>query len=197
MSMSEIYQKIRDNPDKTICDQCGHEMQVGDYPFCPHGQGTNARGRDEIPGGVWLENYGPTPVQVFSHSERRAIMKARGLQEMVRHVGVPGTDKSPHTTDFSRGSIDPYTLAAAAALVARVGGQAEKASDPEDDRTIDPAIRQIHTTGDRGDVKVVLEAVAASALYEKDINDAEQMLGTIRKMEEAEEEGENVKSLDA
>ncbi len=26
------------------CDDCGHEMQIGDYPYCPHGRGTEHKG---------------------------------------------------------------------------------------------------------------------------------------------------------
>jgi hypothetical protein len=32
-----------------------------------------------------------------SRSEHKAAMKARGLRLMETHVGLPGTDKSPHT----------------------------------------------------------------------------------------------------
>jgi hypothetical protein len=41
---------------------------------------------DSIIGGLTIHNLGPTPVTVFSHSERRAIMKARGLVEKVEHM---------------------------------------------------------------------------------------------------------------
>ena len=75
--------------------------------------------RDEIPGGVTLENYGHEPVTFYSHSERRAYMKAHGLQEMVRHVGVPGSDKSPYTTSWA--TSDPYTLEQARLLLERTG----------------------------------------------------------------------------
>ena len=74
--------------------------------------------RDEIPGGVTLENYGHEPVTFYSHSERRAYMKAHGLQEMVRHVGVPGSDKSPYTTSWA--TSDPYTLEQARLLLERL-----------------------------------------------------------------------------
>lgn len=57
--------------------------------------------RDEIPGGVWIENLGPKPVKVYSHSERRDLMRAAGVEEFVRHQPVPGSDKSPHTTRWT------------------------------------------------------------------------------------------------
>jgi hypothetical protein len=56
--------------------------------------------RDEIPGGFIDENLGPEPVRYDSKSERRRLMKERGLvgdMDAVRHVGVQGSDKSPYT----------------------------------------------------------------------------------------------------
>jgi len=125
------------------CDKCGHPFMIGDWPFCPHGESHGGAIRDDIPGGVLLENYGPHPVRVYSHSERKRLMaqpridpvtgKEYRLSEFVRHVGVPGTDKSPHTTDWGK-SMDPYTLEAARALVSRVcapddGGESERLPD--------------------------------------------------------------------
>lgn len=40
---------------------------------------------------------------VRSHSERRALMKARGLIEHIDHVGLPGSDKAKHTTSWNSG----------------------------------------------------------------------------------------------
>lgn len=39
------------------------------------------------------DNSGPTPIHVTSRTQRRQIMKERGLKEMVRHV-----DGSKHTS---------------------------------------------------------------------------------------------------
>lgn len=85
------------------CDECGAELEVGSYPFCPHGKGSQMVESDDIPGGMWIENLGPVPVKVYSHTERLAIMRSRGLNEYVRHMGVPGSDKSPHTTNWDVG----------------------------------------------------------------------------------------------
>lgn len=81
------------------CEGCGNEIEVGSWPFCPdHRKATPNIIRDEIVGGLTIENLGSTPVTVYSHSERKAIMRARGLVEKVQHVGERGSDKSPHTT---------------------------------------------------------------------------------------------------
>jgi hypothetical protein len=66
------------------CTRCGQTITIGDWPFCPHGRGTYAAIADDIPGGLVLHNLGPTPVRVYSHTERRRIMRAQGLRECVR-----------------------------------------------------------------------------------------------------------------
>jgi len=105
------------------CTGCGALRVTGDWPGCPHGKGGGTNLKDEYPGGIWIENLGPEPVKVYSESERLRLAKQRGLQPMVRHVPVPGTDKSPHTTDWSR-SIDAQTLENARILVERQGQKA-------------------------------------------------------------------------
>jgi hypothetical protein len=85
----------------TQCDRCGETLYVGDYPFCPHGRGASGALSDDIPGGRTYENLGPVPVTVYSKSELRRELKARGLEEFVRHVPVPGSDRSPHTTSWT------------------------------------------------------------------------------------------------
>lgn len=77
-------------------------------------------------------NLGREPVHIRSKSQRRALMAAGGLEEFIRHTPVPGTDKSPYTTDWSKGSMDPQTLANAKALVDRVYGGVVPAK-PEDE----------------------------------------------------------------
>ena len=80
------------------CEICQAEIDVGDWPYCPHGSPSFKVIPDTIPGGLWLENLGPTPVRVHSHSERRDLMRAHGLRESVRHVGTRDGDRSPHTS---------------------------------------------------------------------------------------------------
>ncbi len=116
-----------------LCESCGREIEIGDWPRCPHGHGAGVRIGDEIPGGIVLENYGPDPVRVYSHSERKALMKARGLEEMVRHVGVPGTDKSPHTTDLHAGCVTAEMLENARVLVSRSAEPRTVRTDRDDE----------------------------------------------------------------
>lgn len=83
----------------SLCDKCGVAVTAtNNWPFCPHGRSNWTARADDIPGGMVLENMGPEPVTVYSHSERRRLLHERGLQEFVRHVPLRGSDKSPHTT---------------------------------------------------------------------------------------------------
>ena len=63
------------------------------------------------------ENGLPHPVRIRSWSEYRRLMKQHGCEPAVRHIGVPGSDKSPHTTSWS--SIAPQTLVDAKAMLER------------------------------------------------------------------------------
>jgi hypothetical protein len=86
----------------TTCERCGKVLQLGEYPFCG---GRNSHGfpmaglkqiGDEID--EWNENVGHEPVHFRSRQERKRYLKEHNLQEFVRHVGEPGSDKSKHTS---------------------------------------------------------------------------------------------------
>lgn len=95
------------------CDTCHAEIQVGDYPFCPHGPTKVAIIGDDIPGGMWVENGLPQPTKVYSHSEHRALLAAHGCEIRAKWAG-------PHDKIMSRWDApDAYTLDAAAQLVTR------------------------------------------------------------------------------
>ena len=91
------------------CTRCPWQGEIrvepGTHPPCPYCGSQTERYyiagydivRDEIPGGQWIENLGPTPVKVYSKSELRHEMAIRGLEQHVKHVGLPGSDKSPNT----------------------------------------------------------------------------------------------------
>jgi hypothetical protein len=83
------------------CEKCGAVVAIGDFPFCPHGRFRGNAESDGIPGGETLENVGPEPVTFYSRSEKRRYLKEHGLVEFVRHVPVPGSDTSPHTTSWT------------------------------------------------------------------------------------------------
>jgi hypothetical protein len=129
-----------------VCDSCGQEEEDvfahrrSEVPVCSHCGGTRStrygyasRASAVLGDAIDFvsENAGPTPVRFTSRAERKRHLKEKGLAEFVRHVGVPGTDKSPHTTDWSKGSIDATTLANAEALVGRVCGGVSRAEADE------------------------------------------------------------------
>lgn len=82
------------------CDRCGEELQVGSWPFCPHGTSHLHVIQDSVPGGLWVENFGPKPMRFDSHSEKRRYMDVHGIRSQVRHIGTQGSDKNPHTQRF-------------------------------------------------------------------------------------------------
>lgn len=79
----------------TACDKCGKDLAIGEWPFCPHGFGTNNVIGDEID--EINENVGHQPVRFTSRIEKRRYLKEHGLSEFVRHVGQQGSDKNPNT----------------------------------------------------------------------------------------------------
>lgn len=69
------------------CDKCGTELVIGDYPFCPHGRGSNTVVGDDIPGGQIFENGFATPQKFYSKSEHRRALDARGLHVVAKNAG--------------------------------------------------------------------------------------------------------------
>ena len=119
-----------------ICERCGVTLQIGDYPFCK-GCPDDHHGRrggivtDEIPGGQVIENLGPVPVRVFSHSERLRIASEQGLREPTK-ADLPF---SRSVTDWA--TIDPKTLENAQVLVTRRVWSPE-GDDPDAQVTVRP-----------------------------------------------------------
>jgi hypothetical protein len=99
------------------CDTCGKELQVSEWPFCPHGFGVNTVVPDDIPGGQVFENGFETPQKFYSKSEHRRALDARGLHVVAKNAG-PDDKICPRW--------DTVDLEAAAQLVQR-GIQARQA----------------------------------------------------------------------
>lgn len=88
------------------CSKCGYVTQIGDWPFCKGSPDDHKRVSfnvqdDSIPGGIWIKhglcNEDGTPKRYDSKSEIRRAEKEKGWTNVVTHVGLPGSDKSPHT----------------------------------------------------------------------------------------------------
>lgn len=78
---------------------------------------------------ILQENGFRHPTRFTSKAALSKALDAKGLEIRVRHMPIPGTDKSPHTTDWSRGGVD---LVAATAAVSEPRGKAVPAADEAD-----------------------------------------------------------------
>lgn len=115
------------------CDKCGKELRIGMFPFCPHGTGLASVVGDECD--IVQENGFHEPTRFTSKRELTRALAEKGLEMRVRHVTIPGTDRSPYTTDWSRGCVD---LEAARVLVTR---PSERASgSPKDSDVTVPVV---------------------------------------------------------
>ena len=101
------------------CDRCGTVFGVGADWRCPHERMQGAVRDDSFIGGKTFENLGDTPVTFHSKTDYRRYLQTHGIEECVRHVPVPGSDKSPHTTSWA--AVSQETLDGAKAMLERVG----------------------------------------------------------------------------
>lgn len=117
------------------CTTCGAEQvdvwaQPGGVTRCLCGGATERLWRtravmsDECD--IVQENGFHDPTRFTSKAALRKALDAKGLEMRVRHVPIPGTDHSPYTTDWSRGSVD---LAAAVAAVSEPRGKVTTTTD--------------------------------------------------------------------
>lgn len=57
------------------CDECGKELEIGDFPFCPHG-----RPLEHHPFiAFWDNNIAERPVYIESDRQREKLMRQGGL----------------------------------------------------------------------------------------------------------------------
>lgn len=70
-----------------ICDVCQRDVQVGDWPWCPHPHGSSVSViDDELEGGPrWFETMGDAPVYLASKSDWRREVAARPIEHVDRH----------------------------------------------------------------------------------------------------------------
>ena len=124
-----------------ICPDCGAELVVGSWPFCKDGHEPARIGAqsDDIPGGETIENVADQPVTFYSRSEKRRYLKEHGLIEFVRHVPVPGTDRSPYTTSWTAVDLD-----AGKALAERQATTRASAPEYRADPDVIATIKQVY-----------------------------------------------------
>lgn len=130
-----------------VCDTCGATLIVGDWPYCPHGKGTQAVHGDDIPGGQWFENGFETPRKFYAKSEHEAALKAEGCEIRAKWAG-PG-DKHLRRWDVP----SQWQLEAAKALLSR---PRSRPTQTDDDREFpDPRPEGEITRRDTGQTFVV------------------------------------------
>lgn len=95
-----------------ICEACGNVIEIGSWPYCPHGRGAFTNIPDDVPGGFVVENGFDQPTRFFSHSEHRKALEARGLEIKAKWAGP----NDRYLTNWAAGTVD---LEAAAKLVSR------------------------------------------------------------------------------
>jgi hypothetical protein len=68
------------------CDKCGTQLELGDWPFCPHGSYRGGVVGDDIPGGFVQENFGDQPEVFYSKKAMLARADELGLQPYVKRL---------------------------------------------------------------------------------------------------------------
>ncbi len=95
----------------SVCDKCGATVQIGEFPFCPHGPvGKGGVIDDTLPGGArWMHNLGDQPIFVETKTQYNAELKARGLVQAECN-SYNKDDKSPYAsrTRLRPGQRDPF-----------------------------------------------------------------------------------------
>lgn len=56
-----------------ICEKCERALEVGDWPFCPHGRGLGMLGEFKP---YWEDRCTPEPVYVTSLAQKQRLFKS-------------------------------------------------------------------------------------------------------------------------
>lgn len=82
-----------------VCEKCNHEMQIGDFPFCPHGNDYR-----QYSGGTGFPftttHLNGKPVEVRSEGHLRELCKQYGVNH---RPDVAFTEKRYEGIDFRTG----------------------------------------------------------------------------------------------
>lgn len=105
-----------------ICEKCGLELHISDWPFCPHGRGHSNVIGDECD--FVQENGFAQPTRFRSKAEFKRALAEKGLQNEPCNAGIHDTLVPRMVT------MDPYTLWAAEQLAKRHGGTTIVERDP-------------------------------------------------------------------
>jgi len=86
------------------CEKCGVEIEIGQWPWCPHGTPAGGIQPDSFNGsGMWVENLDTTPTWVTGRQDLRAKAAERGLKWVPE--GITGA-KTQRRDDDMRGRFN-------------------------------------------------------------------------------------------
>lgn len=68
------------------CDGCGQDVQIGDWPWCPHGRG------DHLVSHTYWDHTLRAEVNTGPGGIRAKLMKERHLEHMSPRRGMPGQE---------------------------------------------------------------------------------------------------------
>jgi hypothetical protein len=73
--------------EATICDECGKELKIGDFPFCPHGRMEAPLFRERPP----YYDHG-LDAWITSLGQKRRLMKEANADYRQVGQGMPGCE---------------------------------------------------------------------------------------------------------
>lgn len=76
------------NPSYMPCQNCGHEVKFGEWPFCPHERVSEYH--PFIP--YWDQHVATEPVYIESVAQRKRLMKQNNMDYAPRRMGEPGCE---------------------------------------------------------------------------------------------------------
>lgn len=97
------------------CPECGKELQIGCFPFCPHDFASLGVVADDIPGGFVQENFGNQPETFYS--KKAMLQRADELNLRPRDQWAGPGDR--YLSNWA--AVSPKTLEDARVLLERVG----------------------------------------------------------------------------
>ena len=122
------------------CEKCGAVLEIGSYPFC---KGGHARGTTRVNGDEcdYVDhNLAEQPIRIRSWSERRRLMKERGLEDAPYIEPPPTFEGKAATSNWAAiGRVDPEHLAWLGEAMTRGGTKTET----EPPMKIDTYIRRL------------------------------------------------------
>lgn len=155
---AETWAEPHENPS---CPDCGAATDR-DWGASRQAHGVK---QDSIEGGVWIRhgicNPDGSPRKYYSHTEMKMEAAKRGLINLVEHVPLKGSDKSPHTTKWTATDTTNYDdagvrAARRAEMAAFLGVTSERYAEitaPSRDSNV--------TFGPTSTARIVAESVAA------------------------------------